>query len=183
MQANSAVWFLIVTITATIPACSRYEVIPDQLEKRVNKNVFYDDILSAPNAYQGQLVVLGGKVLSTTRVKDRTRIEVLQLPLTNEYVPRTDQEVRSQGRFYAYDSGKEILDPTTLPEGTPITLVGEVSGLQTAQVDDAEQRIPAVHIKDLTTWEVSEARRWGASPYPYYGGYMYGARPYGFYYW
>lgn len=44
--------------------------------------------------------------------------------------------------------------------------------------------IPTVSIKDLTTWEVSEARRWWASTHPYHGGgYLYGARPYGFYYW
>lgn len=184
MQVNLAALFLILTVGATIPACSRYDVIPDQLETRVQKGVSYEDILRAPNAHRGLLVVLGGKVVSTTRLKDRTRIEVVQLPLTDDYIPRTDQESESQGRFYAYDAGKEILDPTILSEGTPITVVGEVLGLQTIQVDGADPHVLTVSIKDLTTWEVSEARRWGAFPYPYHGGgYMYGARPYGFYYW
>ena len=183
MQVNLMGWFLILTILATIGACDRYDVIPDQLEERVQKNVSYQDILRAPDLHQGQLVVLGGTVLSTTRLKDRTRIEVLQLPLTDDYIPRTDQESESRGRFYAYDSGKEILDPTTLSQGTAITLVGEVVVGRTTEVDDADPHVPAVSIKDLTTWEVSEARRRGAFPYPHHGGYMYGARPYGFYYW
>lgn len=184
MQFNLVALFLILTVSATIPACSRYDVIPEPLEKRINKGISYQDIVRSPNAHQGQLVVLGGKVVSTTRLKDRTRIEVLQLPLTDEYIPRTEQEGQSQGRFYAYDAGNKILDPTTLSDGTLITLVGEVSGMQTAHMEEADRSIPTVSIKDLTTWEVSEARRWWAYPYPYHGGgYMYGARPYGFYYW
>jgi len=184
MQVKLAGFFIVLTIVATIPACSRYDVIPDQLKTRVHTGVSYQDILRAPNAHRGQLVVLGGKVVSTTRLKDRTRIEVLQLPLTDDYIPRTDQESASQGRFYAYDAGKEILDPSTLSEGTPITLVGEILELQTTQVDQADPDFPTISIKDLTTWEVSEARRWWASTHPYHGGgYLYGARPYGFYYW
>ena len=180
MQANLVAGFSIVAIVATIAACNRYDVIPDHLEQRVNKNLFYQDIAHAAAAQQGQLVVLGGKVLSTTRLDERTQIEVLQLPLTDDHIPLTDQETQSQGRFYAYDSGKEILDPATLPEGTPVTIVGEVSGTQVVMVDEVGQPIPTLDIKDLTKWEVSEVRRgWGA---PYYGGYMYGARPYGFYY-
>ncbi|MDR4465444.1 MAG: Slp family lipoprotein [Nitrospira sp.] len=184
MQFNLVALFVAVTISATIPACTRYDVIPDPLETHIEKGLSYQDIARSPNTHKGKLIVLGGKVVSTTRFKDRTRIEVLQLPLTDDYIPRTDQEGESQGRFYAYDAGKEILDPTSLPEGTPITLVGEVASIQTTKMDDADRPVPTLSIKDLTTWEVSEGRRWWAFPYPYHGGgYLYGARPYGFYYW
>ena len=163
--------------------CSRYDVIPNQLEKQVSKNVAFNEIEHSPSSYKGQLVVLGGEVLSTKRLVDRTQIEVLQLPLTDEYIPITDDRSQSQGRFYAYDGGREILDPAILPEGTPITLVGEVTGATMGNVGEAEQRYPTVRIKDLTKWDKTEVRRWGY-PYPYYGGYYwYGARPFGFYYW
>jgi hypothetical protein len=50
-------------------------------------------------------------------------------------------------------------------------------------LDEAKHRYPTVRIKDLTKWEKTEVRRWGYGyGYPYYGGYMYGARPFGFYY-
>ncbi len=124
MQVNLAAFFLVLTIGATIPACNRYDVIPDQLKKWVNKDVSYQDIQRAPDLHQGRLVVLGGNVQSTTRVKDRSQIEVLPLSSTDEYIPYTDEQSQSQGRFYTYDSGKEILDLTGLSEDTRITVVG-----------------------------------------------------------
>jgi outer membrane lipoprotein len=131
------------------------------------------------------LVVLGGEILSTKRLADKTQIEVLQLPMNEDYIPITDDELRSKGRFYAYDGGQEIVDPAILPEGTLVTVVGEVTGSTMGTIDEAEHRYPTVRIKDLTKWEKSEVRRWGYPyPYPYYGGYYWhGARPYGFYYW
>ena len=183
MRTNTKVVVILITMIAMAAGCSRYDVIPNQLEKQVSKDATFNEIERSPSSYQGQLVVLGGEVLSTKRLADKTQIEVLQLPLTDEYIPITDDRSQSQGRFYAYDGGKEILDPATLPEGTPITLIGEVTGATTDKLGEADHRYPTVRIKDLTKWEKTEVRRWGY-PYPYYGGYYwYGARPFGFYYW
>jgi outer membrane lipoprotein len=172
-------------LMANLAGCSGYDVIPDQLEPQIRKNVAFGDIEQSPSAYKGQLVILGGEVLSTRRLADKTQIEVLQLPLTEEYIPITEHRARSQGRFYAYDGGKEILDPAILPEGTPITLVGQLTGSTMGKIGEGEQRYPTLLIQDLTKWDKSEVRRWG-SPYvyPYYGGYYWhGARPFRFYYW
>lgn len=176
---------ILIGLMVVATGCNRYDVIPDQLEKQVRKNVAFNEIETSPSSYKGQLVVLGGEILSTTRLADKTQIEVLQLPLTDEYIPITDDRSRSEGRFYAYDGGKDILDPAVLPKGTPITLIGEVTGSAMGKIDEAEHQYPTVRIKDLTKWDKTEARPWGYPyPYPYYGGhYWYGARPFRFYYW
>jgi outer membrane lipoprotein len=161
--------------------CSRYDVIPANLEKQVSKHVTFEQIQAAPAAHRGELVVLGGEVLSATRLAEKTRVELLQLPLSDEMIPITDRS-RSRGRFYAFDAGKEILDPATLQAGTPVTIVAEVTGAMNGKVDESEYRYPTMQIKDLTKWDKREARyRYPYYGYPYGGAYWYGARP--FYFW
>jgi outer membrane lipoprotein len=178
---------LILIALLGISGCSRYDVIPDQLENQVKKNISFNEIEHSPSSYKGQVVILGGEILSAKRLADKTQLEVLQLPLTEEYIPITEERSSSKGRFYAYDGGNEILDPAILPEGTPVTVVGEVTGAAKGMVGESEQEYPTLRIKDLTKWDKSEVRRWAYGypyPYPYYGGYYwYGARPFGFRYW
>ena len=70
-------------------------------------------------------------------------MEVLELPLTNALTPISER-AQSNGRFVAYDRGKEILDPAIFDEGTPITIVAEVVGTTAAlQVDESKQEYPA----------------------------------------
>ncbi|WP_447980024.1 Slp family lipoprotein [Candidatus Nitrospira bockiana] len=169
------------TALSLTAGCSRYEVIPDRLERHVNKSLSFEEIKTRPDAHRGELVVLGGEVLSAKRLSDKTRIEVLELPLTDELVPQADRTEASRGRFYAFDAGKDLIDPATLEKGTPVTIVGEVTGATTDRLDEAEYQYPTIRIKDLTKWEKRDARRWGYA-YPYYGGYYwYGYRPF-FYY-
>jgi outer membrane lipoprotein len=179
--------FLVFIVLVGVTACSRYDVIPDQLDKQVNKNVSFKQIEHSPSSYKGQVVVLGGEILSAKRLTDKTQLEVLQLPLTEWYIPITDERSRSRGRFYAYDGGNEILDPAVLSEGTPVTLIGEITGTAKGMIGETEQEYPTLRIKDLTKWDKSEVRRWAYGyPYPYYpygGYYWYGARPFGFRYW
>jgi outer membrane lipoprotein len=159
--------------------CSNYNGIPKSMKDRVNTDVSLDQLKASPSSHQGELVVLGGKVLNVKRLEDKTRIEALALPLSEELVPMTDRE-QSDGRFYAFDTGKEILDPKVLEEGTPITVVGEVMGTTSGKIDEATYEYPTLQIRDLTKWNKMDASRWGYR-YPYYGGYYWGAyRPYAF---
>ena len=108
MTLNRHPVFLFMATMILISGCSRYDVIPDRLEPQVNKNVVFDQLERSPATYQGQMVVLGGQVLATKRLGDKTQVEVLQLPLSDDYIPIVADRTQSKGRFYAYDSGKEI---------------------------------------------------------------------------
>lgn len=163
-----------------LSGCHRYAVIPEELKGKVNRSVSYEQIKTSPSSYRGELVILGGEVLDVKRLQDRTRIEALAAPLSDELVPMTDQ-LHSQGRFYAFDTGKEIMDPATLEKGTPITVIGKVMGTTKGQIDESTYDYPTIEIRDLTKWDKMERRRWGYA-YPYYGGYYWGGiRPYGMY--
>ncbi|NJN37446.1 MAG: hypothetical protein HC794_10900 [Nitrospiraceae bacterium] len=60
--------------------------------------ITYAQLKASTETYKGQAVTLGGKVLSAKRLKDGTRIEILQLPLMSSLKPMLDLS-KSQGRF------------------------------------------------------------------------------------
>ena len=151
--------------------CSGVQVVPKDLEEQVNRDISFVQLLENPFPYKGQIMVVGGKVLSAKRLKDGTQIEVLQLPLDRNMKPGGSLQ-KSQGRFIALQ--EEFLDPATLPSGTRVTVVGEVSGMVTLPLDETTYDFPTLVIKRLTVWpSLSIHRVIGRYPYmyPYWGPY------------
>lgn len=139
--------------------------------------VTFVQVKAAPDSYRGQSVIFGGEVLSARRLKDATRIEILQLPLDRSDRLGTDR-TQSQGRFIAMH--RDFLDPATIPPGTRVTVTGEVAGTMTLPLDETEYTYPVIEarrIEVLPPPETAELSRM----YPYYTGPYWG--PYGSPYW
>jgi len=136
------------------------------------KALTFLQVKAAPDSLKGQAVVFGGVVLTARRLKDGTRIEVLQLPLARSTRPGYDL-TQSQGRFIALQ--REFLDPATVPPGTRITVTGEVSGSITLPLDETDYTYPVIDIKRLHVWSRSEdvvpCVRPCMGPGPYWGPY------------
>jgi outer membrane lipoprotein len=129
----------------------------------------FAQITTSPDSFKGQTAVLGGEVLTAKRLKDGTRIEVLQLPLNDSQVPVADL-TQSQGRFLAIQ--REFLDPATIPHGTRITVTGELAGSQAMPLDETEYTYPVIEVRDLKVWpQMAEAPLYPVRPYPYYYPY------------
>jgi outer membrane lipoprotein len=170
----------IIVSLIVLSACNSYRVIPQDLEPRVQKQTGIRQVLQDPSAHQGELVVWGGEVLQATRTKQATRLEVLQIPLTDDLTPAGDR-AESQGRFLAFDRQGEILDPAVVREGTRVTIVGEVQPPVPGTSETGPPVYPSIAIRDMTIWEKKASRDWGYPYYgPYYGHYYYGYRPYVF---
>lgn len=189
-----ASWGMLPTLLFFLPACAGTSIIPVEIEKQIDPTMSFTQVKEAPTTHVGTVIVLGGEVLDATRLKDRTRLTMLQLPVGRRYEPTMDR-TQSQGRFLAFQT--EFLDPATVPTGTRVTIVGKVSGATPELLDEMEYTYPTVTIKYLKVWP--EAMHspyrygryappsyyrhpgWYAGPYwgPYYG--MYG--PFRFGYW
>jgi len=98
-------------------------------------------------------MTLGGKVLGAKRLKEETRIEILQLSLASSLKPTMDLST-SQGRFVA--TKKEFLDPATIPAGTFVTITGVVAGSVVLPLDETDYTYPVVAIKTLRVWSKEE---------------------------
>ena len=129
-------------------------------------------VKAAPDSFKGQSTVFGGKVLTARRLKESTKIEILQLPLDQSTRPGYDL-TQSQGRFIAQQ--REFLDPATLPPGTRITVTGEVSGSTTLPLDETDYTYLVINIKRVQVWAASEDVAPCIRPYrgpcPYWGPY------------
>ena len=167
-----------------LSACAGQSMIPVDLEKQVDSTLSFTQVKEAPTTHLGKVIVLGGEILDATRLKTHTRLTVLQLPTGRNHQPAMDR-TKSQGRFLAFQS--EFLDPATVPNGTRITIVGEISGATTELLDEMDYTYPTVTIQFLKVWPeaMQVPPRFGRYGFPYYGNpYWYAGPywgPYGFY--
>lgn len=158
----------IVLLCFVASACQK-DVIPERLEGRVDKDLRFSDIKNNPETHRGKLMLAGGKVLSAKRTQDGTRIEVLQIPLSEDLIP-TGRDSESKGRFVIIDNGDQVSDPAVFQdENKRLTVVGEVLGMTTVQIDEVQQQVPQLGLKHLTIWDWDRMK----SGYYPYSGYRY----------
>jgi outer membrane lipoprotein len=147
---------------------------PD-LANQLNDSLSFSQIKELPDEHKGKLVILGGQILSAKRLQHSTELIILQLPLIQQQEPTTEL-THSEGRYIAYQ--QDFLDPATVPPGTRITLVGELSGSVTQNLDETEYTYPTLNIKQFKVWPThSLDYLYYVQPYPYWGPYPY-AYPY-----
>jgi outer membrane lipoprotein len=146
--------------------------IPPGLEKEIDTSVSFADLKRAPGEYVGRTVMVGGNVLRAKRTETGTELEILQLP-TEKEGPQTEDRLQSEGRFLAIRGA--FLDPASLPEGTPITVIGTVKGETTRQLDEIDYTYPILEVKHIIDWNSVAAQR-QRDRSPYYGAYY---PPYG----
>ncbi|MBL8038264.1 MAG: Slp family lipoprotein [Nitrospira sp.] len=154
--------------------------VPLGLEQEIDSTVRFTDLKAAPSEYIGKTVMIGGTVIRAKRTEAETEVEVLQLP-TEKDGPLSDDRLRSEGRFLAVRSA--FLDPASLPQGTPITVIGTVRGETTRPLDESDYTYPILEVKHIIDWNsIAAQRRRDRSPYygAYYPPYGYsGFYPYG----
>ena len=161
-----------VALLVTLTGCASTQGAGDGSDAQTQALPFLQ-VKAAPDSLKGQAVVFGGKVLTARRLKNGTRVEILQLPLDRSTHPGYDL-TQSQGRFIAFQ--REFLDPATLPPETRVTVTGEVSGSVTLPLDDTDYTYPVIDIKQLRVWARSEdaascIRPYMMGPGPYWGPY------------
>jgi outer membrane lipoprotein len=154
--------------------------VPLGLEQEIDASVTFADLKRAPSEYIGRTVMVGGTVIRAKRLESGTEVEILQLP-TEKDGPLSEDRLRSEGRFIAVQ--EQFLDPASLPQGTPITVIGTVKGETTRALDESDYTYPILEVKHIIDWNsIASQRRRDRSPYygAYYPPYGYsGFSPYG----
>ena len=95
---------------------------------------------------------LGGVIASVKNLKNKTRIEVVNLPIGSSGKPNINQE--PQGRFVGYLEG--FADPVKFAEGRLITLLGDSDRQETATVGDYSYDFPVMKVKSYHLWRIEE---------------------------
>lgn len=126
---------------------------PKGLEKERFNLHRYQDISSEDIACQCKTVRLGGKIMNTTILANKTKIEVLSLPVASANGEPL-VESQSNGRFIAYFDG--FVDPENLKDRY-ITLGGKLIGQEKGQIEQAEYEYPVVAIQKYRIWTLTKS--------------------------
>ncbi len=95
---------------------------------------------------------LGGVIAKVDNLADRTRIEVVNLPISSKGKPDIDQE--PDGRFVAYVDG--FADPVKLSEGRLITVLGRAKGVEEGKVGEFDYRFMVMDQGSYHLWRIEE---------------------------
>ncbi len=120
-----------------------------QVLAAVDPGTTYTQIKETPSSHQGKTLIIGGEVLAAKRLRDHTRLTILQLPLGETKRP-TSNRTHTQGRFMAIQ--KAFLDPATVPQGSRVTLIGTLTGSITEPLDEMDYTYPVLTIRELKIW-------------------------------
>ena len=124
-------------------------VISKDVLREVREDLSFARLMEDPLAYQGQTVLLGGVIVTSTYDEDGTVLEIYQTELGWEGRP-TNTDV-SLGRFLARYRG--FLDNEIYEKGRKVTLAGEVMGVTPLKLGQAEYRYPTLLIREIHLWE------------------------------
>ncbi|GAD88247.1 MULTISPECIES: Slp family lipoprotein [Vibrio] len=139
----------ILILSAVMAGCSS---LPEPLVSS-NKAVItdYDTWL---NDEQGDAaeIRLGGVIAKVTNLEQKTRLELVNLPIGKNGKP--DINVEPKGRFVAYIDG--FIDPTTFSEGRLVTVLGQSDGIEQGKVGEFDYRFPVLSASGYHLWQVRE---------------------------
>jgi len=145
-----SVWLMIVA-ALSVAGCA--PVISQGSLKTVDKEIRFEQVLENPDAYQGTVVLLGGEIIKTENMPNKTVIIILQRPLGYRQEPASEGE--SKGRFII--SAPEFLDPAIYRPRRKITVVGSVMGKEVHPVGELEYAYPVIEKKELYIWPLEGA--------------------------
>ncbi|MCW8327537.1 Slp family lipoprotein [Photobacterium sp. SDRW27] len=112
-------------------------------------------IADDPEQVQGQEVRIGGIIAAIDNEKQRTRIEIVSLPLTSDGRPKLD--AKPQGRFVGYVPG--FIEPLEYRPGRLLTVVGRIDGSEQGTVGEFDYLFPVVKVSGSQLWQVKQEIR------------------------
>jgi outer membrane lipoprotein len=161
-----------VALMVLLCGCS---VISSDIRSEAAPPVPYGTLLKTIDSHTGQTVILGGYILETVNLSDKTIVTVLHTPLGMGQEP--GYRDKSEGRFSVSYEG--FLDPEIYRGDRKVTVAGIVLGLDDNQI--GEVSVPYVRLKNRQThlWpEIEYNKQYPYSYYDPYPGYIYRHRPY-----
>ena len=128
-------------------------VISKEVLQEVDTSVSFVQLSKEPDTYQGRTVLLGGDVIETQNLPDKTLVIVLQCPLGRRGQPGAGDV--SEGRFLIQTTG--FLDPAIYSPGRRLTVAGTVVGKEVRPLGEIEYTYPIIEKRELYLWPEESA--------------------------
>lgn len=129
-----------------VPACGG--VLSREALYRVNNELDYAQVKADPQAHEGVVLLLGGKIVENRATQGGSDLEVLRYTLGGRDMPRDPDEV--SGRFMAKAS--RFLDPAIYEKGRLVTLAGALTGTETRSIGERPFVYLVFRIEEIYLW-------------------------------
>jgi outer membrane lipoprotein len=127
--------------------------LPKELtSSQTNTLIEYNAFVTAAQNDENVEVRLGGVIARIDNLKDTTRIEIVNLPISSSGKPDLSQE--PTGRFVVYLDG--FIDPITYSVGRLVTVLGQSTGIEEANVGEFLYPFPVINGSALHLWQIQE---------------------------
>jgi outer membrane lipoprotein len=127
-------------------------VISQNVLKDVDRDLPFQEIQRDPDNFKGKTILLGGKIIETIPLPDKTRIMILQYPLGFRDKPIVDSG--SEGRFIVEATG--FLDPDVFTPGRQVTVAGIVGSKELIPLGEINYAYPIVLSREIYLWPVDD---------------------------
>ncbi len=148
------VFRILLAVCATLVAAGCSANLSREARSQVTYEGDFLPLRQQPQQYAGEVVMLGGKIIENRADKERTELVVLQLALNSANRP-TDED-RSDGRYIV--RSEQFLDPAIYPPGTPITVIGRVSGSEKRAIGEMDYTYPLLELIEIKKWNPADGR-------------------------
>lgn len=162
-------FFLVLFATVGLSACSS---LPEELNASTELVVTDYKAFAESQGQVSEDVRLGGIIAKVDNFKDKTRLEIVNLPISESGKPDIDEE--PTGRFVAYFDG--YLEPVAFSEGRLVTVVGKGAGEEEGKIGEHGYIFPVIKGEGYRLWKIEERVRMYDSPTYFYPCYSINCR-------
>jgi outer membrane lipoprotein len=166
-----SLWGLIGWLVLLGMGCAHVISEPLRAQAQAEPSVSFAELRANPESYKDRTVILGGEILNTNNLREATRLEVLQRPLSGSEKPTITDN--TGGRFMALCD--EYLDPAVYAPGRRITMAGRVLGSYLGKVGEVDYRYPLIACQEIHLFPSATAELQRYTMYPWWYGPPYGA--------
>ena len=122
--------------------------IPKNIESKPVTDITYKNVKEKPEAYLGQSVRWGGKIIEVVNKDQYSEVEILSSPLDSFGEPLDARDY--SGRFLAKIEG--FIDPEYYTKGRRITVFGTVASKVAGNIGEHEYQYPFVDVVEHHLW-------------------------------
>ncbi|MCF8106186.1 MAG: Slp family lipoprotein [Desulfohalobiaceae bacterium] len=145
--------------------------ISRNLQQKAEQGPNFEQVSADPLRFAGEIVIWGGYILENRAGEDRSRLTILQTPLSFYEAPKSKRT--SMGRFIALADRR--LEPEVYSEDVPVTVAGEIADFTQTLDAESDGAIPVLQVREIHVWKDPYDdwyyRRYRYGPYDPYGPY------------
>ncbi len=104
--------------------------------------------VSETAALRGKTILWGGIIITSSNLKDQSRLEILAYPLDSNQYPQTDNP--PLGRFLLLMDG--YIETVDYAPGRLVSVRGPLTGTESGKVGDTNYTYPVVKTQDIYLW-------------------------------